>query len=120
VSSVARGLLAAAESVVETESLPAETDKTVQPLENSTDIKNETDAEPVEELNEPGSSGEIPFSFADFAASNNGVTDLKTDNTKIITEDKDGLYFISNTVSTDTVRKDSDFKNLVESVLKHR
>ncbi|MCI1208309.1 MAG: hypothetical protein LKF96_02545 [Treponema sp.] len=120
VSSVARGLLAAAESVVETESLPAETDKTVQPLENSTDIKNETDAEPVEELNEPGSSGEIPFSFADFAANNNGVTDLKTDNTKIITEDKDGLYFISNTVSTDTVRKDSDFKNLVESVLKHR
>jgi len=59
----------------------------------------------------------MPFSFTQFAANNNGVTDLE-EGENVILEDSSGVFYIKNNLETTTVAQDSMFKKLVDSVLK--
>jgi hypothetical protein len=70
----------------------------------------------VEQL--PSYEDSHPFLFTPFAANNDNITELTPESTDAIVQTSDGTYSVSDSIESNSVKQDSAFKKLVESVLK--
>ena len=88
----------------------------VENAETPEDVEVLEEAEDLESLTNPDDS--VPFMFTRFAANNNNITELESENADAIVESEDGTYHIEGVPALGEFKLDKDFKKLVEAVLK--
>ncbi len=88
----------------------------LSPVIEESEEKEENQADSLIELESEKDSN--PFMFTSFAANNDNIRDLTPEQKDSIVENEDGTYEIEISDGGEDVELDSDFKKLVDSVLK--